>query len=520
MRSETRQSATPIKGAAWKLALGPVAAALVLWIEPGDSASVARMAAIAVWMALWWSFEAVPIPVTALLPLVLIPAAGIQSMVELSPVYARSTVFLFLGGFLLAIGLSQSGVHRRIALTIVGLVGGTPRRVILGFMLASAILSMWISNTATVMVLLPIVLSVIESSRPEEGTEPGEDGQRRSRQFAIALLLGIAYAADIGGMATLVGTPPNLVFAQQLTELFPDAPEPSFAEWMTLGLPMSILFLGCGWLLLVFVVFRDLGGHLFGSNEAIHAMRRDLGALRRDEVWSSAIFGATALLWITRKGFDFGAVSIPGWQALPFVPTGMIDDATVAIAMAILLFCLPSKDRSGERLLEWRMAKEVPWGMLLLFGGGFALAEGFGASGLSTWVAGHFEALRGAPPLVIISVVCIVLTFLTELTSNTATTQMVLPILASAAVALEMDPRALMIPATLSASCAFMMPVASPTQAVVFGSGLVPIRSMMRVGFWFNLLGVILVVVFFALFAGPILGIDPGTLPDWAVLAK
>jgi len=505
------------KASGWKLALGPALAALVLVLGPGETAGVARMAAIAVWMATWWATEAVPIPVTALLPLVLIPAAGIQSMAELSPLYTRSTVFLFLGGFLLAIGLSESGVHRRFALGIVQLVGGTPRRVILGFMLASALLSMWISNTATVMVLLPIVLSVIEACQ----VEPKGEGFRTQlqRHFAIASLLAIAYAADIGGMATLVGTPPNLVYAQQLNELFPGAPVPSFAEWMTLGLPLSIVFLACGWLLLVFVLFRDLGGSLFGSDERLHELRRALGPLRRDELLGAATFATCALLWITRVGLDFGAVVLPGWQDLPFVPPGKIDDATVAIAMAILLFMLPSKDRPGEHLLEWRMAKQVPWGMLLLFGGGFALAEGFGASGLSSWVAGHFSALAGAPPVVVIAVVCLVLTFLTEFTSNTATTQMVLPILAAAAVALGIDPRALMIPATLSASCAFMMPVASPTQAVVFSSGLVPIREMMRAGLWFNLLGVALVVLFFALFGGPILGIDFGVLPDWATLA-
>jgi sodium-dependent dicarboxylate transporter 2/3/5 len=249
-------------------------------------------------------------------------------------------------------------------------------------------------------------------------------------------------------------------------------------------------------------------------------MRHELGPMRRDEAVASLTFLVTAILWMSRKGLELGSVSLPGWQELSCVPVGMIDDATVAIAMAILLFCLPSKDRPGERMLEWRMAREVPWGMLLLFGGGFALAEGFGASGLSTWVAGHFSSLEGAPAVVVIGLVCVTLTFLTELTSNTATTQMVLPILASAAVALHMDPRALMIPATLSASCAFMMPVASPTQAIVFSSGRVPIRSMMRAGLWFNALGVFLVVLFFMLFAGPVLGIDPNVVPDWAVLPK
>ena len=495
---------------AWKLALGPGLAALVLVLGPGEDPAVARMAAIAAWMAAWWVTEAVPIPVTSLLPLVLMPLAGIESMQAVAPNYGRPTIFLFLGGFLLALGLQASGAHRRMALAIIGVVGGRPSRIVLGFMLASALLSMWISNTATVMVLMPIGLAVLSAAK-DRGVEEGD-----LKRLGAAVMLGIAYAADIGGMATLVGTPPNLSYKEQLGRLFPDAPAPSFGDWMKLGVPISVVFLGVGWLALTRISFRLRGDALLGSRAAVQALRRDLGPVRRDEWIAAVVFGLTALLWVTRKDLELGLFTVPGWSRLPFLVDGYIDDATVAVATALLLFMIPSRDRPGECMLEWRMAKQVPWGMLLLFGGGFALAAGFRSSGLSAWMGGQFTALEGLSPILVMIIVCVVLTFLTELTSNTATTEMVLPILASAGVALGTDPRYLMIPATLSASCAFMMPVASPTQAIVFGSGWVPIRDMVRAGIWFNLIGVILVALMFALLAGPAMGIDPSVVPAWA----
>lgn len=492
----------------WKVLLGPALAALVVLIGPGEDPNVARMAAVAVWMAAWWVTEAVPIAVTSLLPLVLLPVFGIEKMKVVAPNYGRSTIFLFLGGFLLALALQASGVHRRIALWIVHRVGSQPRRLVLGFMVASAMLSMWISNTATVMVLMPIGLSVLAAVK-DRGV-----GEAIIKRLGVTIMLGIAYAADIGGMATLVGTPPNLSYKEQIVRLFPGAPDPSFLEWMQLGLPISVIFLISGWLLLTRVTFRLGGEAMLGSRDAIADLRRQLGPVRRDEVVAAALFGITALLWMTRKDVRIGGVTLTGWGGL--LPAGYVDDATVAVMMAIALFLIPSRDRPGERMLEWRHATDVPWGMLLLFGGGFALAAGFRSSGLSLWMGEQFTALKGLPPYVVMIVVCVVLTFLTELTSNTATTEMVLPILAAAGVAIGTDPRYLMIPATLSASCAFMMPVASPTQAIVFGSGWVPIKDMIRAGIWFNILGVILVAIFFMLLSGAAMGIDPSVVPDWA----
>ena len=494
----------------WKLLLGPVLAVLMLVIGPGDDPAVARMAAVAVWMAAWWITEAVPIPVTALLPLVLMPLLGIMGVRDVAPNYGRSTVYLFLGGFLLALGLEASGAHRRLALYIVHSIGGRPSRLVLGFMISTAFLSMWISNTASVMVMMPIGMAVLGAAK-DRGV-----AARDVKVLGVSIMLGIAYAADIGGMSTLVGTPPNLSYKEQLIQLFHDAPEPSFAEWTLLGLPISIVFLAAGWLILTRVVFRLPKGSLLGSRDAVADMRRELGPIRRDEIVASSVFAAAAILWMTRTGVTLGDAHVPGWNELLGFQQGFVDDAVVAVAMALLLFVLPSASRPGEALLTWDTTKRLPWGMLLLFGGGFALAAGFKASGLSSWVGGRLEGLAGLHPVLLILVICLILTFLTELTSNTATTELVLPILATAGVAIGTDPRALMIPATLSASCAFMMPVASPNQAIVFGSGYVPIKDMVRAGIWFNLIGVVLVTLVFSLLAGPVMGIDFDLLPDWA----
>jgi sodium-dependent dicarboxylate transporter 2/3/5 len=498
-------ASTPTGRSAWRLILGPALAAAVLLFGPADP-KVARMAAVAVWMAAWWVTEAVPIPVTALLPLVLLPLLGLAKIGTVGPAYGRPTIFLFLGGFLLALGLEATGLHRRMALFLVYKVGSKPRGLLLGFMLSSGLLSAWISNTATVMVHLPIALSVL-AAVSDRGA-----GDVDVKRLGTAVLLAVSYAASIGGMATLVGTPPNLIYRDQLRSLFPRAPVPSFAEWMTLGVPLSVVFLGIGWLLLSRVAFRLGNKPLLGSRDAIAALRRELGPMRRDEVVAAAVFVVTALLWVTRAGIG----NLPGWSDARIFRGKGIDDGVVAIAAAVVLFMLPSHDRPGERILQWRDTARLPWGMLLVFGGGFALADGFQSSGLSTWLGERLAALHGLPPIALMVIVCAGLTMLTELTSNTATTTAILPVLAAAAVATGTDPRYLMIPATLSASCAFMLPVGSPTQTIVFGSGLIPMRDMVRAGIWFNLAGVVLVVLLFTLLAGPAMGISPGVLPAWA----
>ena len=490
--------------------LGPVLAGIAWALVPGDSYPDApAMAAVVTLMAAWWITEAVPIPVTSVLPLVLFPALGILDMGDTSAFYGKSTIFLFLGGFVLAIGLQETGLHKRIALHIVWRIGSQPRRLVLGFMLATWFLSMWISNTATVMVMLPIALSILEQAG-------GEAAHKRT--FAIALMLGIAYAADMGGMATIIGTAPNVAYKDILATIFPAAPEVDFLAWLIMGLPLSIVFVLSGWLLLTFVVFRLRMPNLMGSHDLVRDALRELGPLRRDEALAGLTFAFTALLWITGSDLQIGDdFRLPGWRSIEGLAG--IKDETVAMLGAIILFLLPSKDRAGQQLMTWESARKLPWGILLLFGGGFAIAGGFGSSGLSAMVGSTFVALTGMGSVPLILVVCLVLTFLTEITSNTATTNLVLPILAQAGVSMGIDPRILMIPATFSASCAYMMPVASPTQAIVFGSGHVPIREMIRAGIWFNLLGIILVAVVFLALGGIAFGIDWSGLPEWAVIA-
>jgi sodium-dependent dicarboxylate transporter 2/3/5 len=485
------------------MALSLALAVLVAVAVPYRAADpvAARMTGVAVLMALWWVLEVVPIPVTSLLPLLLLPALGIGSLREVASAYGKPVIFLFLGGFMLALGLQRSGLHRRIALHIVAAIGSRPSRIVLGFMVASAALSMWISNTASVMVTMPIAVSVLEQAK-EHSDEKGE-----VVQLGTALMLGIAYAADIGGMATPVGTPPNLVLVELYTKLLPGRPPISFAQWMTLGLPISLVFLACGWWLLTHVIFRlhssAIVGEDDGGEQVVKKGLAGLGPMSRDEKLSGAVFAAAALLWVTgadlRLGRDF---VVHGWRSL--LGLGEVGDAAVAVGAAALLFAIPSATRKGDTLMDWETTRDIPWGLLLLFGGGFALAGGFESSGLSLRVGHALGALRGAPDAVVVAAVCAVLTMLTEVTSNTATATLVLPILARTAPALDMDPLMLMIPATLSASCAFMMPVASPTQAIVFGSGYVPIRQMVRAGIWFNILGVALVTLVFLLL-GPAL---------------
>lgn len=465
----------------------------------GLDRDAAITAGIAVVMATAWVSEVVPIPVTSLFPIVLFPAFGIAGAKEVAASYGKPTIYLFLGGFLLALGLQRCGLHRRIALRIVAAIGSRPSRLVLGFMLSSALLSMWISNTASVLVMMPIGLAVLEQAK-----DAGVD-RKTVMRLGTAMMLGIAYAADIGGMATPIGTPPNLVLLELHGSLVPGADELGFGQWMVMGLPLAALFLSSGWFVLM-LLFRFERKALFGGGEVVNASLRALGPIRRDELVCGGVFALTAIAWMTGSDLRLGELTITGWRnGLGLEGVG---DASVAVFSACLLFAIPSGDHRGETLMTWETAKDVPWGILLLFGGGFALAMGFEVSGLSVAIGEAMAGLAGTHPIVIMVVVCLVVTFVTELTSNTATTTLMLPILARTADSLGVDPLLLMIPATLSASCAFMMPVASPTQAIVFGSGYVNIRDMVRAGIWFNLLGVLLVSVIFVALAGPLFGVS------------
>ncbi|RLD20236.1 MAG: hypothetical protein DRI69_06750 [Bacteroidetes bacterium] len=451
------------------------------------------VAAIVMLMAIWWIFEVIPIPVTALIPIVFFPMFDVSDIGSVSTFYGRPIIFLFLGGFILALGLQETGLHKRLALRIVHWIGSQPRQLVLGFMLASGLLSMWISNTAAVMVLVPIALSVLEGIKAE-----GPD-KEMIRKFGVCFMLGIAYAADIGGMATLIGTPPNLIFLEMYTQLFPDKAAIGFLEWMMIGLPLSATFMFIGWYILTHWIFRFPKTELFTGEDTIEEQIRALGPISRDEMASGLIFLSAVILWITGSDIIISdSLTVHGWRSL--LGLEYMTDPAVAILAAILLFLVPSYKKDKGPLLSWKRSRDIPWGIILLFGGGFAIAGGFEASGLSVLLEGAFKNIPPMAPLALIIFVAIAVTFITELTSNTAITNLILPILATGAIAMAIDPKLIMIPATLSASCAFMMPIASPTQTIIFGTGYVSIQQMMRAGIWFNILGIILIVAVFAIY--------------------
>ncbi len=442
--------------------------------------------ATALLMASWWLTEAISIYATSLVPLVAFPVLGILPTEEVAPNYMDPNIVLFMGGFFLAMAIQKWNLHRRIALTIVSLIGTHPRRLVLGFMLATAFLSMWVSNTATTIMIFPIGLAVILHLE--------EQGLREKSNLPIVLLLGIAFAANIGGTATLIGTPPNLVFAAQFSELFPNKTSITFSRWFLLGFPLALVFLCVCWLYLT-RIYRSLGLDLdFHAQDVVQEELQEMGAMSAGEKGVSLVFVLAAFGWMFRQPIQIQALTIPGWSSLFPVP-GSIHDATVATIVSLLLFVTPVDLEEGTFLLDWDWAVQIPWGVLLLFGGGIALADGFQTSGLSAWVGRSLNLLYGTPILLLVLCICFMMTFLTEVTSNTATSTIFMPILASAASALSVPPAVLMVPATLSASCAFMLPVATPPNAIVFGSDRLSIPDMAGAGIWMNLIGIVLVTL-------------------------
>jgi len=504
------------------MAVGSVTFGLVLILAPFAMSlplAARNTLAVAILMAVWWMTVAIPIPVTSILPVFLFPVLGILPGGATAANYANNIIFLFLGGFILALGIQRWGLHRRIALHVVHVVGTNPPRMVLGFMLATAFLSMWISNTATALMMLPIAMAVITSMREVAGG-------RSMGGFAPALLLGIAYSASIGGLATPIGTPPNMSFLRILEILYPQAPTIPFGRWFLSFLPLVVIFLPIAWLLLTRVIHRLGRGAVGAGREVIREELHGLGSMSRSEKRMLVVFVATAFLWITRGDLEMGAIHLPGWAGLLERGLGLeylsgyLHDATVAVAMAILIFLIPGdRDREGRsrKLMDWETAVQLPWGILLLFGGGFALALALKESGLSQHLGEAFAGrVDGLSPILLVVSTCLLLTFLTEVTSNTATTEVMLPVLAGAAGAMGVHPLLLMIPATLSASCAFMLPIATPPNAIIFGSGQVEMRQMIRAGIWLNLIGVVIIALVFYFVSSRLLGIDLTTVPIWA----
>ncbi|MFG1691708.1 SLC13 family permease [Gemmatimonadota bacterium] len=483
---------------------------MVFPVDPGN-ASASHLAAVALLMAVWWVSDAIPLFATALLPLVLFPVLGIMGGRETAPIYFNSTIVLFIGGFMIALTMERWNLHRRIALSIIHAVGGGPARIVLGFMLAAAFLSMWISNTATAVMMVPIGLAMVLQIEDEF-----EGEKDRTHSFAVGLMLGIAYACSVGGLTTLVGTPPNLSFVRIFEILFPDAPSIAFGQWIVMALPIGVVMLVIAWILITRVFYRT-PADLTVDREVVTKERAALGSISFEEKMVMGVFAATAVLWVFRVDLNVGLFNIPGWSRLLPYPE-MIDDGTVAITMASVLFFIPTRDRSrgDRRVMGPDVIPRLPWNIVLLFGGGFALAAGFQRTGLAQLIGDQFQAVAGLPPFVMILLVCLTLTFLTELTSNLATTEMILPILAAVAVATEIHPLILMIPATLSASCAFMMPVATPPNAIIFGSDRLTVGEMARVGIVLNIVGALVIATVVYTVGTVVFDIDPTVLPEWA----
>ncbi len=456
-----------------------------------------QTAGIGLWMAVWWMSEAVPIPITSLLPLILFPLLDIAPIREAAAPYANPLIYLFMGGFMLAVGMEKTGLHKRIALSLLRKVGTRPDAIIGGFMLSGALLSMWVTNTATTMMMLPIGLSIVALAK-------GQLDHDSFPNLGPALMLGIAYACTIGGLGTLIGTVPNALVAGFMQETY--GIEIGFVQWMGVGVPLIVVGLPMTWWLLTRVLF-DLGRErIAGMDALIEDQFAEMGKPTADERSVFWIFGIVVLLWLTRPLLTEW---VPG-----------LSDTVIALAGALALFLVPSSTPGptweSRFLITWADAKTLPWGILVLFGGGLSLAASISQTGLAAWLGTSISGISGWPVLLIILTVTLLVIFLTELTSNTATTAAFLPVMASVALGIGQNPFLLTIPATLAASAAFMLPVATPPNAIVYGSNLLTIPQMARTGIWMNLLFTVLMTGMVYFLVQWVFGVEPGVLPTWA----
>ncbi len=470
---------------------------LMLFSSSPEGLSLAgwRTAAVAVLLATWWVAEVIPIAATALLPIVLFPVLGILDVQTAAAPYADPMIYLFLGGFIIAIAMQRWDLHRRIALNIINFIGTQPRNIIFGFIVSSAFMSMWVSNTAATMMMLPIGLSVIQLLKTRE-TDPEQQGKYVN--FTVALMLAIAYAANVGGLGTVIGTPTNALMIAFVNDAY-DV-QISFVQWMTLGIPVVILGLPVIFYTLVDIVFPVRLQSLPGGREYIQSELDRLGTISRPEVKVAAVFVLVALLWITRPLLE---QVIPG-----------LSDASIAIFGALLLFVIPVDLSKSVFLMRWQDAEDLPWGVLILFGGGLSLAGAIQKTGLAEWVGGYFEILGGWPVILIILVISGIIIMFTELASNSATAAAFLPVIGSVAIAIGQDPLLFAVPVTMVASCAFMLPVATPPNAIIYGSGVMDIPQMTRAGLVLNLFFAILITLLTYFLFAFMLGIDIGVVPE------
>jgi len=472
-----------------KLIAGPLAALLIMLfadLSPGNPI-VTRMAAITVWMAIWWLTEVVHLAVTALIPIVFLPILGIAEPKVVAFQYMDQIIFLFIGGFLISFSIERWGLHERIALRILRIVGTRSDMILLGVMLTAYLISMWISNTATVMMLISAVLAIIYMTGQISGETPEQKG------FSKALLIGLAYSATIGGMATLVGTPPNMVFLRAYQEAYPANNDMNFATWSMIGFPVSLVLFVCCYFILRKLFLKSNHNHGLTHNYFVKAYDK-LGPVSFEQRVVLYIFVSTAVLWFTRADIDFGSFVFPGWSNLfPF--PAFIQDSTVAVFMALVLFLIPSKNEKGSTLLQWKDATKLPFDIILLFGSGFALAKGFETSGLSDWLAAQLRIFEGANTIVMVFGIVVIVCVISEFASNVASIQLVIPILIAFQKELDISPLVLMVPATLAASLGFMLPVATAPNTIVFGSRKIGVNDMARAGFWMDLTGILVITL-------------------------
>ncbi len=483
---------------------GPISAGLLFWLLPDEyraadgtlspfsEAGRVTLAAMA-WMAVWWITEAVEIPVTALLPLVLFPMTGAASFGDAAAPYSHPMIYLFLGGFVIARSMQHWHLDRRIALLTLRLAGTRPPNMVAGFMLTTAALSAFVSNTATTAMMVPIAMSVVHLVH----RQPDSDSRQTpapGRDLAVCLMLAIAYSASIGGMATIIGTPPNalLVAFTHSTIETPYRMEITFARWLAIGLPLTLIYLPIVWFLLTHVLYRVGWSHVAGGNALIREELRKLGPTSRGERVTAIVFAITAVSWITRPWLVTLGWS---WEGASVQPLAGLTDAGIAMAGAVALFVIPVDWKKRRFTMNWEVASRLPWGILVLFGGGLSLAAAVKVNGVALFLASLAHHFAGAPAWVIVLLITAAVVFLTELTSNAATTATLLPVLAALAIGLGIHPYLLIFSATLAASCAFMMPVATPPNAIVFGSGCVRMTDMMRAGLWLNVIGIALITL-------------------------
>ena len=453
---------------------------------------------VALLMATWWLTEAIPLPATGLVPIVLFPILDISPIKATAQGFSHPIIFLFMGGFIIGLAMQHTGLHKRIAYYIISKFKSGPKSLIFGFMCATAFLSMWISNSATAIMMLPIALSIITVFKEDKNNV-------KNHNFDKSLVLSIAFSATIGGIATIIGTPPNTVMAAMLSEMYNY--EISFVDWLKIGLPTSIILLPIAWIILTFLCF-PLDSKITIKDKVIKDKIKELGKVTQDEVMVGIVFIITAFLWISRKWISNALEGA--------IPSGAINDSSIAIMAAIFLFIIPSNRPKRKRLINWEVAQNIPWGALILIGGGLSLATVINTSGLAAWIGSLSNSLSNISIILLVLICVASIIMLTELTSNTATASTFIPILGATALGLGQDPLLLIIPATLAASCAFMMPVATPPNTIAYASGHLKISDMMKAGIWLNIISLIIIGVIIALILGPVFDVELNKIPLWA----